>query len=114
MDGGADVRVQWSMTPKRIKLGIGLAATGWLLAAVPLLVFAGYAGTVGQCVSAGTSTRECGSSTSVMAAMACLAAGPAFLGIAVATNRAWAWLVTALLAVPVAFVGYDFLTFTYL
>lgn len=106
------------MSPKRIKLGIGVAAGGWLLAAVPLLVLGGYAGTVEQCLSAAApaiaGTRECGSRAAVMAAMGCLAAGPAFLGVAVATNRAWTWLVAMVLAVPVVFVGYDFLSFRYL
>lgn len=113
VDNAHDAWVQWSMSPKRIRLGIGLAVGGWLLAAVPLLFLGAYAGTVGQCLPA-AGPRECGSSAAISIAMVCLAVGPALLGFAAASNKAWAWLATALSAGPVIFVGYDFLTFTYL
>lgn len=99
--------------PKRVRLGVSLAACGWLVAIPKAFAFSAYIKGVEICLAV-AGPGECGSSAAIVAAMACLVAGPAFLGIAAATNRTWAWLATAVLAAPAVFAGYDFLAFVHL
>ena len=101
-----------------IRLGVGLAVGGWALAAVPIMAMGAYIRFVEDCAASGSpwcpGASEGGTVPMAMLVIACMVLGPLFLGIAAATNMRWARLVTALLALPVIFSGYDLLTHMYL
>ena len=100
-----------------IRLGVGLAVAGWALAALPVMALGAYIRFVDDCAASGSSwcpgISEGGSIPMVMLVIACMVLGPLFLGIAAATKMGWAWLVTALLALPVIFGGYDFVAYMF-
>ncbi len=101
-----------------IRLGVGVAVGGWALAAVPIMAMGAYIRFVEDCAASGSpwcpGASEGGTVPMAMLVIACMVLGPLFLGIAAATNMRWARLVTALLALPVIFSGYDLLTHMYL
>lgn len=86
-------------------LGAVLAVLGWALATVPVLALNAYIRLASDCVKSGSAmcagSTEAGNIPVVAIIMACMVAGPLFLGIAAATGRGRAWLVTLLLALPV-------------
>ncbi|AIY03432.1 hypothetical protein ART_3833 [Arthrobacter sp. PAMC 25486] len=101
-----------------IGLGVGLAVGGWALAIIPIMALGAYIRLVNDCLSSGASScagsTEGGNIPVVMLIIACMVVGPVFLGFAAATKKGWAWLVTALLALPVIFIGYDLITNAFL
>lgn len=80
----------------RIGLGVGLALGGWAMAAVPIMALSAYIELV-----SGRGADETRNIPMVGLAIACMLLGPAFLGLAAATGKGWAWVVTLLLALPV-------------
>lgn len=105
-------------TGPNVRFGAGLAVGGWALAAIPVMALFAYLRLADDCASPGSATcpgpTESGSTPMVLLAIACMVLGPLFLGVAAATKKRWARWVTALLALPVIFVGYDLLTDTFL
>ncbi len=101
-----------------IRLGVGLAVGGWALAAVPIMAMGAYIRVVNDCAAPGSSwcpgASDGGGIPMVMVVIACMVLGPLFLGIAAATRMGWAWLVTALLALPVFSSGYDLIVHMFL
>ena len=99
-------------------LGVGVAVGGWTLAAAPIMVMGAYIRFVEDCAASGSlwcpGASEGGTVPMVVLVIACMVLGPLFLGVAAATKMRWARLVTALLALPVIFSGYDLLTHMYL
>ena len=102
----------------RIGLGVGLAAGGWALAALPIMVVGAYIRLVNDCLSSSSSScpgsTEGGNLTVALLVIVCMVLGPAFLGFAAATQKRWAWLATGVLALPVVFVGYELIANTFL
>lgn len=94
-----------------IGLGVGLAVGGWALAVLPIMAMGAYIRLVDDCLTSGSlscaGSTEGGNIPVAVMVIACMVLGPVFLGVAAATKKGWAWLVTALLALPVIFVGYD-------
>lgn len=86
-----------------IGLGVGLAMGGWALAAIPIMALGAYIRLVDDCQSSIYSScagsTEGGNIPAVMLIIVCMVLGPLFLGVAAATKKGWAWLVTALLAI---------------
>lgn len=111
-------KTQAEVAGPNVRFGAGLAVGGWALAAVPIMALLAYMRLADDCASSGSAacpgSTESGSIPMVLLTIACMVLGPLFLGVAAATKKRWARLVTVLLALPVIFVGYDLLTDTFL